>query len=106
MYETIISAKQPAPQFAPVALTRFAPEMSLSVQHTPQGSIIAAYNKASAKLEIYDPEVIFRPFYEICVLTCIAAWEVCSVCLSITKRNCDLSFHLEADFRGWFYCRW
>jgi hypothetical protein len=57
MYETIVDAKvQNAPQFVPVLLTRFAPDTSLSVQHTAQGSIIAAYNKASAKLEIYDPE--------------------------------------------------
>ena len=58
MYETIVDVKAPnAAQFAPVLLTRFAPEISLTVQHTAQGSIIAAYNRASAKLEIYDPEV-------------------------------------------------
>lgn len=59
MYETIIEAKQPSTKFSPTVLNRFAPEMSLSIQHTAQGSSIAAYNKASAKLEIYDPEVNF-----------------------------------------------
>jgi hypothetical protein len=63
MYETIIDAKpQNAPQFTPVLLTRFAPETSLTVQHTSQGSIIAAYNRTSAKLEIYDPEVEINLF--------------------------------------------
>jgi hypothetical protein len=57
MYETILTVKPAsAAEFNPVPLTRFAPELLLSVQHTTQGPIIAAFHKQSHKLEIYDPE--------------------------------------------------